>query len=132
MCMVVNKNTACTTGTPTPPVVTWQTVRLFLILSILLGWRSWQFDFIMAYPQAPPEMPLFLRLPQGYKRKGMTRKSHVLQLKRNVYGQKQAGRGMELIHGSGDDGNQFYTEQVRPLRIYSLFGIHRRLHSLQP
>ena len=46
----------------------------------------------MAYPQAPAEMPLYLRLPQGYKREGMTRKTHVLKLKRNVYGQKQAGR----------------------------------------
>ena len=45
------------------PVVTWQTVRLFLILSILLGWQSRQLDFIMAYPQAPAEMPLYMRLP---------------------------------------------------------------------
>ena len=37
-------------------------------------------------------MPLYLRLPQGYKRQGMTQKSHVLKLKRNVYGQKQAGQ----------------------------------------
>ena len=74
------------------PVVTWQTVRFFLILSILLGWRSRQLDFVMAYPQAPAEMPLYLRMPQGYKRKGMTWKTHVLKLKRNVYGQKQAGR----------------------------------------
>ena len=50
------------------PVVTWQTVRFFLILSLLLGWRSQQLDFVMAYPQAPAEMPLYLRLPQGYKR----------------------------------------------------------------
>ena len=49
------------------PVVTWQAVRFFLILSILLGWRSRQLGFVMAYPQAPAEMPLYLRLPQGYK-----------------------------------------------------------------
>ena len=29
-----------------------QTVRFFLILSILLGWQSRQLNFIMAYPQA--------------------------------------------------------------------------------
>ena len=49
------------------PVVTWQTVRFFFILSLLLDWRSRQLDFIMAYPQAPAEMPLYLCLPQGYK-----------------------------------------------------------------
>ena len=74
------------------PVVTWQTVRFFLILSLLLGWQSCQLDFVMAYPQAPDEMPLYLRLPQGYKQKRMTQKPHVLKLKCNVYRQKQAGR----------------------------------------
>ena len=32
------------------PVVTWQTVRLFHILSLILGWQSRQLDFVMAYP----------------------------------------------------------------------------------
>ena len=45
------------------PVVTWQTVCFSLILSILLGWQSRQLDFVMAYPQAPAEMPLYMRLP---------------------------------------------------------------------
>ena len=48
------------------PVVTWQTVRLFLILSLILGWQCRQLDFVMAYPQATVEMPLYMRLPQGY------------------------------------------------------------------
>ena len=73
------------------PVVTWQTVCLFLILSILLGLQSRQLDFVMAYPQAPAEMPLYMRLPQGYKRNRITRKTHTLKLLRNIYGQKQAG-----------------------------------------
>ena len=67
-------------------------VRFFLILSILLGWQSRQLDFVMAYPQAPAEMLLYMRLPQGYQRNGMTRKTHALKLICNVYGQKQAGR----------------------------------------
>ena len=74
------------------PVMTLQTVRLFLILSITLGWESCQLDFVMAYPQAPVEMPLYMHLPQGYKREGMSRKTHALKLVCNVYGQKQAGR----------------------------------------
>ena len=74
------------------PVVTWQTIRFFLILSLLLGWKSRQLDFVMAYPQAPAEMPLYMRLLQGYRRNGITRKTHALKLLRNVYGQKQAGR----------------------------------------
>ena len=74
------------------PVVTWQMVRFFMILSILLGWHSRQLDFVMAYLQAPAEMPLYMRLPQGYKRNGMTRKTRALMLIHNVYGQKQGGQ----------------------------------------
>ena len=74
------------------PVVTWQTVRLFLILSLILGWQSRQLDFVMSYPQAPAEMPLYMRLPQGYRCDGVSRKTHALKLLRNVYGQKQTGR----------------------------------------
>ena len=48
------------------PVVTWQTVRLFLILSLILGRQSRKIDFVMAYPQSPAEMLLYMRLPQGY------------------------------------------------------------------
>ena len=65
---------------------------ILLILSILLGWQSWQLDFIMAYPQVLAEMLLYMRLPQGYKRNGMTRKTHALKLICNVYSQEQAGR----------------------------------------
>ena len=74
------------------PVVTWQTVHLFLILSLILGWQSRQLDFLMAYPQAPAEMPLYMCLPQGFRCDGMSQKTHALKLVRNVYGQKQAGR----------------------------------------
>ena len=89
------------------PVVTWQTVRIFLILSILLGWQSRQLDFVMAYPQAPAEMPLYMRLPQGYKCNRITRKTHALKLLHNVYGQKQAGRVW----------NKFMDQGMREIRF---------------
>ena len=72
------------------PVVTWQTVVLFLILSLILGWQGRQLDFVMAYPQAPAEMTLYMHLPQGYRREGMSRKTHTLKLVCNMYGQNQA------------------------------------------
>ena len=100
------------------PVVTWQTVRFFLILSVLLGWQSRQLDFVMAYPQAPAEMPLYMRLPQGYKRNGITRKTHALKLLRNVYGQKQARRVWNkfMDHGMREIG--FKPSQFDPCLYY--------------
>ena len=61
------------------------------MLFLILGWQSRQLDFVMAYPQAPAEMPLYMCLPKGYKCEGMSRKTHALKLVHNVYGQKQAG-----------------------------------------
>ena len=100
------------------PVVTWQTVRFFFILSLLLGWQSRQLDFVMAYPQAPAEMPLYLRLPQGYKREGMSRKTHVLKLKRNVYGQKQAGRVWNQYMDQGMRSIGFTPSKFDPCLYY--------------
>ena len=45
-------------------------------LSILLGFQSRQLDFTMAYPQAPAEITLYMRLMQGYKCNGMTKERH--------------------------------------------------------
>jgi hypothetical protein len=46
----------------------------------------------MAYPQAPIEMDIYMELPQGIQTKHGNFKEHVLKLKKNIYGQKQAGR----------------------------------------
>ena len=100
------------------PVVTWHTVRLFLILSLLLGWQSRQLDFVMAYPQAPAEMPLYMRLPQGYQRHRMTRKTHALKLIRNVYGQKQAGRVWNKYMDKGMKNIGFKSSAFDPCLYY--------------
>ena len=63
-----------------------------MILSLIHGWASHQRSFVMAYPQAPAEKLLYMRLPHGYHHKGITNDTHVLKLVRNIYGQNQAGR----------------------------------------
>ena len=73
------------------PVVTWASIRLLLILTILNGWCTKQIDFIQAYPQAPVECDLYMQVPRGFDVKGDPH-SHVLKLRSNLYGQKQAGR----------------------------------------
>jgi hypothetical protein len=73
------------------PVVNWSSIRLFLTLSLLAGWHTRQLDFVLAYPQAPVECDLYMEIPRGFHFQG-SRKSHVLQILQNIYGQKQAGR----------------------------------------
>ncbi|KAL7561622.1 hypothetical protein ACA910_001490 [Epithemia clementina (nom. ined.)] len=74
------------------PVVMWPTIRIFFILSILMGWYSRQLDFVMAFPHAPVEVPLFMNIPKGYRLKDANPQTHVLRLLKNIYGQKQGPR----------------------------------------
>ena len=100
------------------PVVTWQTVRLFLILSLILGWQSRQLDFVMAYPQAPAEMPLHMCLPQGYRCDRVSRKTHALKLVHYVYGQKQAGHVWNKYMDQGMKEMGFKLSSFDPCLYY--------------
>jgi hypothetical protein len=74
------------------PVVTWFTIRLVIIFGIIFCWALRQVDFVMAYPQAPIEMDIYMELPQGIQTTHGNSKDHVLKLEKNIYGQKQARR----------------------------------------
>ena len=74
------------------PVVTWFAIRILIILAIIFCLALKQIDFIMAYPQAPIEMDMYMELPQGIQTRHGNSKDYVLKLLRNLYGQKQAGR----------------------------------------
>jgi hypothetical protein len=74
------------------PVVNWISIRLCLILTLLLRWKTRQIDFVLAFPQAEVECDIFMQLPRGVVFQGVHRATHCLKLKKNMYGQKQAGR----------------------------------------
>lgn len=73
------------------PVVSWPTVRLFLISMVLNDWKSRQIDFVLAFPQAEIECDMYMEVPIGFTVDG-PRDKYALKLVRNLYGQKQAGR----------------------------------------
>ncbi len=70
-------------------VVTWFAIRL---IGIIFSWAFGQVDLVMAYPQAPGELDIYMVLPQGIKTATGSSKDHVLKLLKNLHGQKQAGR----------------------------------------
>ena len=74
------------------PVISWTTIRLYLILALLNKRVTRQIDFVLAYPQADIECDLYMEFPKGFQMNGGNSKTHCLLLKRNLYGQKQAGR----------------------------------------
>ena len=74
------------------PALSWLTIRLFLILTIMNGWKARQIDFVLAYPQADIPRPTFMELPRGINFPGLNRNKHCLRIKKNIYGGKDSGR----------------------------------------
>jgi len=74
------------------PVANWSSVRLLFTLITALKWHSIQLDYVQAFPQAPVEKPLYLKIPTGFRMSQGNPKDFVLRVDRNVYGQRQAGR----------------------------------------
>jgi len=49
------------------PVITWTTVHLVLLLSVLLNLHCCQVNFTQAFPQAAIDTPVFLCMPAGWQ-----------------------------------------------------------------
>ena len=74
------------------PVASWASVRLLLALATLHQWKTTQIDYVLAFPQAPVEKELYMKIPAGVSVGDGDPRDFVLRLHKNVYGQKQAGR----------------------------------------
>jgi len=84
------------------PIVSWRTVHLTLILSLLSGLKSRQVDYVSANTQAPLDCDLYMNILPGFIVQGDTlhftqsstkgnSSDFVSRLKKNMYGLKQAG-----------------------------------------
>lgn len=73
------------------PVASWNSIRTLLIMSVVHGWYTKQLDYVLAFPQAPVERDIYMKIPKGFEVDDGDDES-VLRLNRNVYGQVQAGR----------------------------------------
>ena len=69
------------------PVLSWTTVRLLLILSILLGLSTRQVDYTAAFLHAPIKEDVYVECPRGFSSPGKC-----LKLKKSLYGLKQSPR----------------------------------------
>ena len=108
------------------PVVQWSSVRSMLILSAVLGFASRQVDFVQAFPQAPLEDDVYMRIPQGFAFDPSTGRlvqsddpkhkdtKHCIKLKRNLYGCKQASRNWFLHLSQGLQAKGFVPSKTDP------------------
>jgi hypothetical protein len=75
------------------PVASWATIRLVLIIAIINRWTTLQIDYVMAFPQADAEtQDLYMKIPAGVKVVDGRNEDYAVRIKKNLYGQKQAGR----------------------------------------
>ena len=74
------------------PVVRWSSIRLALVLTIINEWHTIQLDYVHAFPQAPVEKEIYMRVPAGIKLSQGNSKDFALKMHKNIYGQRQAGR----------------------------------------
>jgi hypothetical protein len=72
------------------PVITWFAIQLLIVFGILFNWALCQVDFVMAYPQAPIKMDMYMKLSTGTHTKHGNSKDHIPKLLANIYGKKQA------------------------------------------
>ena len=98
------------------PVVNWYTLRIFLTLSIILGWVARSVDFVLAYPQAGLDKDIYMRIPAGYKVSKPGK--YLLKLKKNVYGLKDAGRTWHEHLKQGLLDRHFIQSKVDPCIFY--------------
>ena len=66
------------------PVASWNLMRMMLILLIVHGWHTRQIDYVLVYPQAPAEKPLYMKIPKGMEVPHGKNKDYVLKMHKNV------------------------------------------------
>ena len=74
------------------PVVNWASVCILLAVAKIHGLSFMSIDFVLAFPQADLEIPVFMELLLGFDAPdSQSWKHYVLQLNNSLYGLKQAG-----------------------------------------
>ena len=83
------------------PVVNWISVRFLLILGEIAGLESRAIDFVLAFPQADLDVPVYMEFPLGMEVSGNFPNGRpLLRLKKSLYGLKQASANWhEMLKG---------------------------------
>ena len=84
-------------------MVNWISVRFLLVLSELIGLESKAIDFVLDFPQAKLDVPVYMELLIGTEVTGSDgeRKQHVLCLKKILYRLKQASTKLHSMLKKG-------------------------------
>ena len=72
------------------PTVNWISVQFLLVVTEIMDLDPKAIDFVLAFPQAELDIPVYMEIPAGMELSGHGNKSgtHVLKLKKSLYGLK--------------------------------------------
>ena len=96
------------------PVVGWSTIRLLLIMSIILDLDTKQVDYTLAFVHAEAEPGTYIEMPRMFEKEGF-----VLELKRNLYGQRDAPLKFFNYLKEGLEDRGFKQARNEPCLFYS-------------
>ena len=101
------------------PVVNWASVRMLLAIAKIHDLPSKGIDFVLAFPQAELEVPVYMELPIGFVSENDERRGkYVLRLNKSLYGLKQASYNwFEKLKGGLED-RDFVQSNVDPCVFY--------------
>jgi hypothetical protein len=97
------------------PVVNWASVRLLLCIAKIHKLPSKGIDFVLAFPQADLEVPVYMEMPMGFvSADDKQRGRYILRLNKSLYGLKQASYNWFEKLRSGLCSRGFVQSQVDP------------------
>ena len=97
------------------PVVNWASIILLLSIAKIHNLPSKGIDFVLAFPQADLEVPVYMEMPMGFvSEDDKKRGKYVLRLNKSLYGLKQASYNWFEKLKSGLCSRDFVQSQVDP------------------
>ena len=96
------------------PVVNWMSVRLILILAIIHDLPARAIDFVLAFPQAELDTPVYMELPAGCDPDSGSRHEYIIELKKSLYGLKQASLNWFNMLKKGLQDRGYRSSDVDP------------------
>ena len=101
------------------PIVNWMSVQLILILAIVHDLPARAIDFVLAFPQAKLNVPVFMELPVGTEPDVGAKGKMIIKLKQSLYGLKQASLNWFKMLKEGLEQRGYTSSEVDPCLFMS-------------
>lgn len=89
-------------------------VRLVLILALIFNLPTRSIDFVLAFPQAELDVPVFMEIPAGMVVEGAEQGEYIIELKKSLYGLRQGSFNWFQEFKAGLETRGFTSSDIDP------------------